>query len=65
MIASEFSQRDHTKHFFGNKHENPGARVDCTICYDMMRSMFDIAHTGVGSKSLLGLEWLGHGRLIA
>ena len=56
MIASEFSQRDHAKRFLANKHENPGARVECTICYDMMRSMVYIAHTGVGSKSFLGLD---------
>ena len=56
MIASGFSQQDAAKHFFGTNNENPGAGIDCTICYDMMRSMFDIAHTGVGSKSFLGLE---------
>ena len=56
MIASEVSQRDHAKHFVGNKHGNPGACVECTICYDMMRSMSDIAKIGVGWKSFLGLE---------
>lgn len=56
VIASEFSQRDDAKHSLGTNNENCRACVDCTMCYNMMRSMVDIAHTGVGSKTFLGLD---------
>ena len=45
--------------FLEQTTRTPGARVDCTMCYNMMSSMVDIAHTGVDLKSFFGTGLIG------